>query len=271
MKAHNEYLQLQNDALTIAKKAMDILVPMQGKETTAVQKDEGDLSTSADLASEAYIIDAIKALYPNHAIYSEERGDIPGTDPYRWVIDPLDGTKEFVRGLEEYNCLIAIEHHGQPVVGVTIQHGLNNTYVASKGNGAFLNTKPLHVSLEKPLATMFVGFNLPNRKLAPEAIENDLSLLNTLIHTVYRVRPCWDQAKAMAWVARGALDANVTPGHVFKWHDLASSIPIVQEAGGIITDWHGNPVTENTITHGVIASHSRKTHDQFLALIHKSI
>jgi myo-inositol-1(or 4)-monophosphatase len=265
------YQQLQKDAEDIARKALAILESMQGKETVAVQKDEEDLSTSADLAAEKCIVDFIKNAYPTHGIYSEELGEIKGSEPYRWVIDPLDQTKEYFRGLSEYNCLIGIEYNGEPVVGVTLQHGINMYYTGSKGNGAFMNGLPIHVSDSSVIENMFIGFNLPHRKLETGAIDRDLSLLGALVHTVYRVRPFWDQSKAMAWVARGVLDANVVPADVFKWHDMASSVITVQEAGGVITDWLGNAVTEKTVKNGVLASNSQKTHTQLLALIQKAL
>jgi myo-inositol-1(or 4)-monophosphatase len=254
----------------IATKAMDILVSMQGKETVAVQKDEMDLSTSADIAAEKCVIDFVKEKYPTHGIYSEEIGEIKGTEPYRWVIDPLDQTKEYSRGLSEYNCLIAIEYNSEPIVGVSLQHGIDTTYTGSKGNGSYCNDKKMHVSDQSILANTFIGFNLPNRKNDPIDIEKDLSILSTCIPLVYRVRPFWDQAKVMGWVARGLLDGNIAPPHVFKWYDVASSIIVVKEAGGTITDWHGNPVTEQTFTNGIVASNGI-IHTQLLDLIQKAI
>jgi len=262
------YKKLEKDAEMIAGKAMDILVSMQGSETLAVQKDEEDISTSADIAAETCIVDFIKKTYPTHGIYSEELGEIKGTEPYRWVIDPLDQTKEYVRGLSEYNCLIAIEYQGAVVVGITLQHGIDSLYVSSKGNGAFFNKKPMHVSHQVTVANTFIGFNLPNKKVGAEEIDADISILRTMVNTVYRVRPFWDQSKVMSWVARGLLDGNIAPPHVFKWHDIASSIIMVEEAGGKITDWQGNPVTEKNSHNGVVASNGN-IHDQLLTLISK--
>ena len=79
----------------------------------------------------------------------------------------------------------------------------------------------------------------------------------------------WDQAKAMGWVGRGILDANITPPHLFKWHDIASSVILVQEAGGIVTDWFGNAVTEKTSEYGILASNGI-LHEQLLEIIKKS-
>jgi len=260
------YLQLQKDAERFALEAMDILASMQGQETLAVQKDEIDESTSADLAAEKCIIDHIKEKYPTHGIYSEEIGEIKGTEPYRWVIDPLDQTKEYIRGLNEYNCLIAVEYDGEVIAGVTHQHGIDTLYTGSKGNGVTCNGTLAHVSIQTDFSNSFIGFNLPNKKLGQEEIKKDLSILSTLVNSVYRVRPFWDQAKVMGWVARGILDGNVAPPHVYKWHDIASSIILVQEAGGTVTDWLGNEVTEESSKNGVIASNG-KFHDELLKIV----
>lgn len=262
------YKQLEKDASEIAGKAMEILASMQGNQTLAVQKDEEDMSTSADLAAEKCIVDFIKEKYPSHGIYSEEMGEIKGTEPYRWVIDPLDQTKEYVRGLSEYNCLIGIEDEGQPIVGVSLQHGIDTAYVGSKGNGATMNGRSIHVSDQSDLTNAFIGYNLPNRKMEKSLIDKEMYVLSSLVPKVYRVRPFWDQAKAMGWVSRGMIDGNIAPPGVWKWHDIASSIILITEAGGVITDYFGNEVTEKTSIHGIVASNG-KIHDQLLKIVNE--
>jgi len=269
MNTKQYFLQLQQDAEKIASGAMKILASMQGKETLEVQKDEVDESTSADIKAEHYIIKEIRKKYPDHIIYSEEMGLLIGKEPFRWVIDPLDQTKEYVRGISEYNTLIAIEHKVDVVVGITLQHGNDNLYVGSKYNGSYLNGKRIHVSGQSNISNSFIGFNLPNRKMEKNDIRIANNILPSLIDTVYRVRPFWDQAKVMGWVARGVLDGNIAPPHVFKWHDIASSIILVEEAGGIVTDSDGNKVTEKTCQNGVIASNG-KIHNKLLTIINKS-
>jgi myo-inositol-1(or 4)-monophosphatase len=260
------YKQFETDAGMIAERAMEILVSMQGKETIAVQKDEGDASTSADIAAEKCIVDFIKKKYPTHCIYSEEMVEINGTEPFRWVIDPLDQTKEYMRGVSIYNCLVAIEEDCEVVAGITLHHGVNELYKGSKGNGATLNDKAIHVSDQSNFSLGFIGFNLPHRKLEKSEVEKDLQILSSLISTVYRVRPSSDQSKSMGYVARGVLDGNIAPPHVYKWHDVASSVILVKEAGGMITDWFGNSLTEKTSANGIVASNG-KIHDQLLKIV----
>jgi len=263
------YRELQKDAERFAQEAMKILVSLQGKETVAIQKDELDLSTSADITAEKYIIDAIRKKYPKHGIDSEEAGEFSGTEPYRWVIDPLDETKEYVRGLKEFNCLIGVEEDTHIVAGASNCYGTNELYSASKGNGATCNTVQLHVSSQKNLVNAFIGYSLPNRKLEELEIRHGLSLLNHFIHHVYRVRGFWDHAKSLGWLARGALDGIILLPQTYKWPDIASSVILVKEAGGTITDWHGNEVTEKTNQNGVVASNGI-LHGELLKIVNQT-
>jgi len=261
------YLELQKDSEEFARGAMKILASMQGKETLEVQKDEIDQSTTADTKAESYIVKRIREKYPRHSIDSEEMGEIQGSEPYRWIIDPLDQTKEYIRGLPEYNCLIAVEHNGEVIVGVTLQHGVESLYSGSKTNGSFLNNRRIHVSNQSNFSNSFIGFNLPNRKMPTPDIQKAKTLLLPLLDLVYRVRPFWDQSKVMSWVARGIIDGNIAPPHVFKWHDIAASIILVEEAGGVVTDFYNNKVTEKTSHNGVIASNGI-LHEKLLQIVH---
>jgi myo-inositol-1(or 4)-monophosphatase len=260
------YLQLQKDAEEFAKKAMEILVSMQGKETLAVQKDEMDISTTADVAAEKCIIDLIKQKYPNHSISSEEIGEIKGSEPYRWIIDPLDETKEYIRGIKEFNCLIGVEENTQIIAGVSNCYGTGEVYQASKGNGAWCNGHKIHVSPQSSLIDSFIGFALPNRKLPSEEIAFGLNILTYLVHHTYRARGFWDHAKSLSWLSRGALDGVVLPSHLYKWPDIASAIILVEEAGGNVTDWNGNNVTEETSKNGVVASNGI-LHEELLNIV----
>lgn len=260
------YQELEHHAQTIATNAMDILVSMQGSQKTVVQKDVVDLSTTADIQAEQYIIDRIQKKYPDHNISSEEIGEIQKKGAYTWIIDPLDQTKEYVRGASDFNCLIGIKQKDIFIVGVSVLHGSNICYRGSKGNGAYVNDKRIQVSSQSNLLQSFIGFNLPNRMIPSEEQAKDIRLLESLISSVYRVRPCSDQAKTLGKVAQGILDGNIASPHLFKWYDIASSIAIVEEAGGVITDWFGNPVTEKTYTNGIVASNG-VLHDTLLAMV----
>lgn len=200
------YSTIQRDALAFASEAVAILRRMQSSAKIVNQKDEVDIATTADLAAEKIIIDNIRKKYPGHKIYSEEMG---GSEIGEWVwyVDPLDGTKEYVRGLGDYGCLIAVERNGGLVACAIHECGSGDIYSASKGGGAYFNSKKLRVSGTNELSKSIVGYHLPGRSAGNDKIDRQLKILSSLIPSVYIVRPgSWD-AKNMSFVARGGYDA----------------------------------------------------------------
>jgi myo-inositol-1(or 4)-monophosphatase len=259
--------QIQQDAEHLARTASDILRDEQEKFTIQTFKDSAgvDIATSADLKSEKYIMDFIHRKYPTHGIYAEESGVTETNGHYVWVIDPLDGTKEYVRGLSEYNCLIAVEYKNEVVVGVIFRNGVNELYSALKGESGRLNGKPIHVSGEVDISKAFIGFHMPTKALNDGKIEFQMNVLNRFVKQSYRVRPGWDDAKCAGWVARGVLDAHV----IFDfagWYDIAPAVLLVEEAGGIVTDLSGNPIINRHLSNGMILS-NKAIHPKILDIL----
>lgn len=262
------YQQLQKDAERIVEKAATILISYEKKFSLYKQKDEIDVATTADTETEKFIIGEIHKKYPDHGIYGEEFGKSTESSEYTWIIDPLDGTKEYVRGLGEYNCLIAVEEKEKLVAGVMKRIGKNALYASSKGNGAFLDGNPIHVSKTDTLILSFVGMHFPNSKNTKEEIDRGVRIIHDLISKTYRLRPTWDDARLLGWLARGAIDGYIIPAHLNYWYDVAPSILLVEEAGGKITDWNGNPIKNRDLSKGVVASNGH-IHKQLLEIIKK--
>ena len=265
------YQQLQKDAEYIADRARLLLKGQQQKATVVVQKDIGDFATTADLASEKLIRTYIQKKYPDHSVMGEEGGLTDNHSEYLWIIDPLDGTKEYARGIPEYNCLIAIEHKGKLGVGVIRRNGFNETYSSVADGGAWGNKKPIHVSAESDLSRAYVGYHLPvptstGRK---RDVKRHFDILKELTFLCYRIRPSWDDAKSMAWVAQGILEAHIIPAELKnEWHDVASGILLVQEACGQVTHLDGSQVISHDMSKGFLASNG-KIHNQLLDIIRK--
>lgn len=267
------YRKLQKDAEYIAGQACQLLQRHQKKATVVVEKDIGDFATTADLAAEERICDYIQKKYPSHSIASEEKGHIDKNSEYLWIIDPLDGTKEYARGLEEYNCLITIEHKGKPVVAVIQRNGTAETFAAMAGSGAWRNKKSIHVSHQSNVSGAYIGYHLPIPKssVPRRDVERHFDMLKELTYSCYRVRPGWDDAKWMAMVAQGILDAYIMPAELKnQWHDVVPGMLLIQEAGGRITHLDGNPVTAHELGKGFLASNGR-IHDQLLDIIRKEL
>jgi len=258
------YLELQHHAESIVEEAVKILIFHEHSFTIAKQKYMMDVATNADIEVEQFIKTEVRKLYPDHGFVGEEFGGDNAESEYVWVIDPLDNTKEYVRGIGEYNCLVAIEHDKQLVVGVTRRMGHNVRYAGSLGNGSFCDGKQIHVSTTQTLDKAFVGTNMPMKSAhTTDIIHQYMGVLENIIVSSYRLRPLFDDARTFGWVAQGGLDACISLPHSNKWVDVASGLFLVAESGGKVTDWQGNPIQNRDLSKGIVASNGI-LHEQLL-------
>jgi myo-inositol-1(or 4)-monophosphatase len=193
--------------------------------------------TSTDLAIQSVIAERIRATYPEHALLGEEAVDTSGMpDPasarYCWIIDPLDGTRNFVRGLPCFCTSIALLENRAPVVGVIRDHAAGITYSATRGGGAHVAGRVMRVSASPLDSRAVVSFQPARRgKLYEQAAP--------WIRTV-NVRSLGITAVHLALLADGALDAAVCE-ECYIW-DVAAGALMIEEAGGVITDPNGRPL-----------------------------
>lgn len=265
------YLELQHQAERIVEDAVKILIAHEHSFTVAKQKDAVDVATNADTEVEQYIKSKVHTLYPDHGFLGEEFGEENADREYVWIIDPLDNTKEYVRGIGEYNCLVAIEHNKELVVGITRRMGHTMRYACSRANGSFCNDTQIHVSSTQTVATSFIGTNIPNNKShSPEQTHQYMNLLEKVIASSYRLRPSFDDARTLGWVAQGGLDGCILLPHTGKWVDVASGILLVAEAGGKVTDWEGNTLIDRDVSKGILVSNGL-LHEQLLAIVKEAV
>jgi myo-inositol-1(or 4)-monophosphatase len=261
--------QIRQDAEYLVREGGKILSVMQSSFSITQKKDAVDLVTTADLASEKFIVDYIKDKYPDHSIYSEEVGNIDKKSDYRWIIDPLDGTKEYSKGFNIYNCLVAVEYKGQIIAAAIQRNGVNELYSAAFGFGSTLLNQKIHVSECNELSLAFIGIHLPTNKSTKKEMDREMELVQKLILRSYRIRPNWDDANSCVWVARGVTDAYlIGPNLPGGWHDVAPAILIAQEAGAKVTNWLGQPIVNHDLSQGIIVSNSR-LHDDLLRLVNE--
>ncbi len=267
------YQQIEKDAVYIAKRAAQLLGRYQRKATIVVQKDIGDFATTADLASESLIRDFIHKKYPTHSIFGEEEGLTDNHSEYEWIIDPLDGTKEYARGVKEYNCLIAVEHNKNLVIGVIKRSGLDELYSTVADKGSKKDGKIVVVSEIKDLSISHVGYHLPtgSSRFEQSRVEKHFPLLRELTFSCYRLRPSWDDAKSLGYVASGVVEAHIIPAELPNaWHDVAAGLLLVQEAGGRVTHLDGSELKTHDMSLGFLASNGL-VHDKLLAIIKKEL
>lgn len=246
-------------AVEAARAAGKILLELFKKGAEFSMKNKYDILSEADLASEKIIIDKIKESFPEHSIFSEEAGKEMTDSDYLWIIDPVDGTINFSRGMEEFCVSIALSHKGEIILGVIYQPVTDKLYVAERGKGAFLNGDKIAVSPETELINTIAATDNSGK------IDARLQAFQTLVTVckeVRNIRICGSAAINFVRLAEGKMDFYYKPR--FNYWDFAAGMIILEEAGGRATDYEGNPCNADSKT--IVASNSI-LHNEVLTLI----
>jgi myo-inositol-1(or 4)-monophosphatase len=228
---------LLNVAVMAARRAGAVLGRNFNKrdKLTVEKKGHNDYVTSADLAAEKAIIDVIHKHYPDHAILAEESG-VQGDSDYVWIIDPLDGTTNYLHGFPVFGISIALQIEGRLEHAVVYEPMREELFTASRGAGAQLDGHKIRVSGNKDLERSLIGTGFPYRQ-ADEELEPYLAMLAKVIKNTSGVRRPGSAALDLCSVACGRLDAFWETG--LKSWDLAAGTLIIREAGGIVSALDG--------------------------------
>ena len=202
---------------------------------TVKHKTFNDLVSEVDRAAEQAIIDVLKGSYPEHAILAEESGP-QGNSDNLWIIDPLDGTTNFLHGFPQYAVSIAFMHKKVLTQAVVYDPGRNELFTASRGSGAYLNDRRLRVSKRLKLNDSLIGTGFPFREL--RHLEAYLAMFRDLMKNTSGVRRPGAASLDLAYVAAGRLDGFWEIG-LSPW-DIAAGSLLIQESGGLIGDLEGN-------------------------------
>ena len=251
-------------ATEAVKEAGKMLMKNFNKVAILRYKDRQDILTDADLKAEKIIINKIKSNFPDHNIISEERGKEDLKSEYTWIIDPLDGTKHYVRKMPIFCVSIALQKNEEIIIGAIFVPAINSLFYAEKGSGAFLNDKKIFVSRTKNLADSFIYAELPNYKLSKKVFNKYHKQLEQLFKKTYRVRAWGSGPLGLCYVALGAFESYIALNDGAKFYDIAAGTLIVKEAGGKITDINGKKPAKGT--NHLIASNG-KIHNQLLKLL----
>ncbi len=229
---------IQN-VINIAKEAGEIVREGFGKKLKIEYKsNETNLVTEIDKASEKFITDFIKKTYPTHDILAEESGEMKSGSEYLWVVDPLDGTTNFAHGLPIFSVSIGLQKKGKTILGVVYDVMQDITYFAEEGNGAYANSERLKVSLNDKINHSVLVTGFPYN--ISENPEKTLEIFSALTRKARAIRRLGSAAIDMCYVAKGVFDA-FWEVYLHPW-DICAGILIVEEAGGIITDFHGKKI-----------------------------
>ncbi|MBI4985740.1 MAG: inositol monophosphatase [Rhodocyclales bacterium] len=226
-------------------------------------KQQSDFVTEVDRAAEAVIIDTLREAYPQHSILAEESGATAGSkgeSDYQWIIDPLDGTTNFIHGFPQYAVSIGLAHKGVISHGVVYDPTSNELFTASKGAGAFLNEKRIRVSSRAKLAEALIGTGFPYRMF--DHADAYLAIFKDMMKKTAGIRRPGAASLDLAYVAAGRLDGFWEFG-LSPW-DMAAGTLLITEAGGLVGDLAGE--TDYMATGNIIGGNP-KIFSQLLQII----
>jgi myo-inositol-1(or 4)-monophosphatase len=226
-----------NIAVRAARKAGSIInrAALGGEGLKVRAKQANDFVTQVDQQAEEAIMGIVRNSYPEHGFHAEESGRTEGKGEYVWIIDPLDGTTNFIHGFPQYCVSIGVQHRGSLAHAVIYDPLKNELFTASKGRGAFLNDRRIRVSKCLRLEEALVGTGFPFREIT--RIDLYVRQLKNLMTGSSGVRRAGAAALDLAYVACGRLDAFWELG-LSPW-DMAAGALLIQEAGGLVGDLSG--------------------------------
>lgn len=243
-----------NIAVRAARKAGSVLMRYYNRIDTLTisEKQTNDYVSEVDHAAEAAIIEVIHRAYPNHAILAEESGEHAGND-YQWLIDPLDGTTNYLHGFPQFSVSIALRYRGDLISAAVYDPLRDEMFTASRGQGAQLNDRRLRVSDRRSLKGALIGTGIPFRD--QRYLANYLAMLGAMVKDTAGIRRPGSAALDFAYVAAGRLDGFWELG-LSVW-DFAAGVLLVHEAGGVVTDIRGR---DRHLENGNVIAGNPKVH-----------
>lgn len=248
--------ELLDLALSAAREAGEVTLRYFQKNPTVEIKADLSPVTIADREAERVLRQRIEQRFPDHGILGEELGAVREKAPYRWMLDPIDGTESFIRGVPLYGVMVGLEHEGAPTLGVVHLPALGETVWARRGSGAWWNGRRAKVSAVANLAdatlltTDLRGFAAVGLELAYQRLRAAVKLERT-----------WGDCYGHMLVATGRAEIMLDP--ILDQWDACALLPILEEAGGRFTDWRGS----RTIYGGGAISTNGLLHDAVMRLL----
>ena len=226
-------------------------------------KGPGDFVTIADKKVEKILIDDLQKARPNYSILSEEIGLIKNDEEFKWIIDPIDGTANFLHGIPHFGISIGLEHNKEIICGIIFDPIKDEMFTAEKGNGSYLNNQRMRVSARSKLKDCIIFTGGPSFKSSSKDRESSLNEYNKISSKIMTpIRKMGSAALDMAYVAAGRCD-GFWQRNLNYW-DIAAGIILIKEAGGFVTDFKGdNKYLENKT---ILATNS-KIGDQMIEVL----
>lgn len=247
----------------LAHRAGELLVSGFQSETLKIDyKSRTDLVTDMDRKSEDFLVSNIHTMFPGHTIVAEEGNPIQGKQPFRWYIDPLDGTNNFAHGIPWFSVTIALysEQDNEVLAGLTHSPLTAETFHATRRGGAFLNSNPIHVSTMDDLGRSMMVTGFPYQKDDPAT--NNTRECAAMVPRVQGLRRFGSAALDLCGVACGRFEGYWERG--LKPWDVAAGTLICREAGGKVTDYWGK---EYSIDMSAVCASNGQIHDSMLRVL----
>lgn len=245
-------------SIEIAREAGAILANYFDRNIGFEYKGPHDLVTAADRASEALIVERLRAHFPTHSVVGEEGSNYVGTSEYKWHVDPLDGTTNFAHGFPIFNVTLAVERAGELLAGVVFDPTRQEMFAAERGSGAYLNHRRIHVSQSQKLEESLFATGFPNWRRHKDV---NVHFFHQVAMMTHGVRRGGSAAIDLAYVACGRLEGFWEFG--LKPWDVAAGILLIAEAGGKSTTMRGQ---DARVDGPHICSTNGRVHDQILQL-----
>lgn len=251
--------------LEVAHRAVDAAAAVLREKFGHVEarlKGVADFVTEADTQAQQAVLDILRKEFPEHGLLGEEGINMPnnGGSPYRWILDPLDGTTNYVHGVPFFSVSLALAKEDQVVLGIVFDPMLQERFVAVRGGGAYLNDRPIRVSRVGRLEDALVSIGLPPR-VAPDSADVRW-MVESAVHCL-SLRRTGSAALNMAYLAAGRFDLSWAL--TTKAWDVAAGALLIEEAGGVVADLEGHPLSVDGGPY--IAAANPGLIEQFLKLV----
>lgn len=257
-----DFNQLRIQAQDIIRKiGAELIAERRNLQTTAVEvKGLNDFVTAYDKRTEKLLVAALGELLPDSGFIAEEKTSSKLSDDLNWIIDPIDGTTNFIHGLPIFAISVALQYKGQLVVGIVYELGADECFTASLGGGAFLNDRPIRVSSTPDMSGSLIATGFPYNNF--ERMQAYMRSLDYLMRHSHGFRRIGSAATDLAYVACGRFEAFYE--YDLKPWDVAAGALIVTEAGGAVTDFSGGG---NFLFGGELVATNAAIREEFLGLV----
>ncbi len=255
------YEEICRQTIVAVEKAGEyVMEQLRNKNRHVTEKGEHNFVTNIDKQSEEILVEELKKIVPGAGFIAEEGSGGTAAEEYNWIIDPIDGTTNFIHGVYPFAISVALAQNLKPVVGIILELGRNECFYAWKDGGAYMDGEPIRVSTAESMQQSLIALGFPYVK--DERLPRFMKSVDWMLRNTHGVRRLGSAATDIAWVACGRYDGFCEFG-LSPW-DIAAGVVILEEAGGKTADFSGGDAY--LFNEEVICSNG-KNHEEFVQIV----